>query len=129
MRTRARRLRAPQGHRRGHSACSAPGMNHALSLVPPRRLPFGAEALQGGGVHLRVWAPRCERQVRRLGRHAAARQGGRDHYGVGSIAEIFDAEPPYTPRGCIAQAWSVAEALRHWVALSPDTGAPVAERP
>ena len=31
---------------------------------------------------------------------------------VGSIAEIFDAEPPYTPRGCIAQAWSVAEVLR-----------------
>jgi glycogen debranching enzyme len=37
-----------------------------------------------------------------------------DDYGVGSIAEIFDAEPPYTPRGCIAQAWSVAEALRCW---------------
>ena len=32
--------------------------------------------------------------------------------GVGSISEIFDAEPGYTPRGCIAQAWSVAEALR-----------------
>jgi predicted glycogen debranching enzyme len=34
---------------------------------------------------------------------------------VGSISEIFDAEPPYTPRGCIAQAWSVAEVLRCWV--------------
>ncbi|HWC73508.1 MAG TPA: amylo-alpha-1,6-glucosidase [Gemmatimonadales bacterium] len=33
-------------------------------------------------------------------------------FGVGSIAEIFDAEEPYTPRGCIAQAWSVAEVLR-----------------
>jgi predicted glycogen debranching enzyme len=31
---------------------------------------------------------------------------------VGSISEIFDAESPYTPRGCIAQAWSVAEVLR-----------------
>ena len=31
---------------------------------------------------------------------------------VGSISEIFDAEPPYTPRGCIAQAWSVAELAR-----------------
>jgi predicted glycogen debranching enzyme len=31
---------------------------------------------------------------------------------VGSISEIFDAEPPYCPRGCIAQAWSVAEVLR-----------------
>jgi len=33
-------------------------------------------------------------------------------FGVGSIAEIFDAEAPYTPRGCVAQAWSVAEVLR-----------------
>ena len=32
--------------------------------------------------------------------------------GVGSISEVFDAEPPYTPRGCIAQAWGVAEVLR-----------------
>lgn len=32
--------------------------------------------------------------------------------GIGSISEIFDAEPPYAPRGCIAQAWSVAEVLR-----------------
>jgi predicted glycogen debranching enzyme len=34
---------------------------------------------------------------------------------LGSISEIFDAEPPFTPRGCVAQAWSVAEALRAWV--------------
>jgi predicted glycogen debranching enzyme len=31
---------------------------------------------------------------------------------IGSISEVFDAESPYTPRGCIAQAWSVAEVLR-----------------
>jgi glycogen debranching enzyme len=35
--------------------------------------------------------------------------------GVGTISEIFDAEEPYTPRGCIAQAWSVAEVLRAWL--------------
>lgn len=34
---------------------------------------------------------------------------------VGSISEIFDAEPPYTGRGCVAQAWSLAEVLRSWV--------------
>jgi predicted glycogen debranching enzyme len=34
---------------------------------------------------------------------------------IGSISEIFDAESPFTPRGCVAQAWSVAEALRCWV--------------
>jgi predicted glycogen debranching enzyme len=33
---------------------------------------------------------------------------------VGSISEIFDADPPFLPRGCIAQAWSVAEVLRGW---------------
>jgi predicted glycogen debranching enzyme len=38
-----------------------------------------------------------------------------DEFGVGSIAEIFDAEEPFTPRGCIAQAWSVAEVLRCWL--------------
>jgi len=31
---------------------------------------------------------------------------------IGQINEIFDAESPYTPRGCFAQAWSVAEILR-----------------
>ena len=31
---------------------------------------------------------------------------------IGSISEVFDAEPPYTQRGCVAQAWSVAEVLR-----------------
>jgi len=31
---------------------------------------------------------------------------------VGSVSEVFDAEPPFTPRGCIAQAWGVAELLR-----------------
>jgi predicted glycogen debranching enzyme len=35
-------------------------------------------------------------------------------FGLGTLAEIFDAEAPYTPRGCIAQAWSVAEVLRCW---------------
>jgi predicted glycogen debranching enzyme len=31
---------------------------------------------------------------------------------IGTISEVFDAMPPYTPRGCAAQAWSVAEVLR-----------------
>jgi predicted glycogen debranching enzyme len=45
---------------------------------------------------------------------------------AGSISEVFDAEPPYTPRGCIAQAWSVAEVLRCWVktAQVPDSADP-----
>lgn len=31
---------------------------------------------------------------------------------IGSISEVFDAEPPFTARGCVAQAWSVAEIHR-----------------
>jgi predicted glycogen debranching enzyme len=34
---------------------------------------------------------------------------------IGSVSEIFDADDPYTPRGCVAQAWSVAEVLRCWL--------------
>jgi predicted glycogen debranching enzyme len=34
---------------------------------------------------------------------------------LGQISEVFDAEEPWTPRGCAAQAWSVAEVLRGWV--------------
>ncbi|MDQ3928790.1 MAG: glycogen debranching enzyme N-terminal domain-containing protein [Chloroflexota bacterium] len=32
--------------------------------------------------------------------------------GLGTISEIFDADPPHEPKGCISQAWSVAEVLR-----------------
>ncbi len=42
-------------------------------------------------------------------------------FGLGTIGEVFDAESPYTPRGCIAQAWSVAEALRCWAKTASNT--------
>jgi len=32
--------------------------------------------------------------------------------GLGTLSEIFDGDPPHKPRGCVAQAWSVAEPLR-----------------
>ena len=53
---------------------------------------------------------------------SAVLDGFREHVSeacVGSISEIFDAEGPYTPRGCIAQAWSVAEVLRCLVKTAP----------
>jgi predicted glycogen debranching enzyme len=34
---------------------------------------------------------------------------------IGTISEVADAEAPFYPRGCVAQAWSVAEVLRAWV--------------
>lgn len=51
----------------------------------------------------------------------------RDHLcdaGLGSISEIFDAEEPYEPGGCIAQAWSVAEVLRAWLRTRALSGTP-----
>lgn len=33
---------------------------------------------------------------------------------IGQVSEIFDAEAPFAPRGCFAQAWGVAETLRAW---------------
>ena len=35
--------------------------------------------------------------------------------GLGYISEIFDGDPPHSPRGCVAQAWSLAEPLRAYL--------------
>ena len=45
---------------------------------------------------------------------------GRQIYasGLGTLSEIFDGDAPFTPRGCIAQAWTVAEVLRAWQKLA-----------
>jgi len=45
---------------------------------------------------------------------------GRQVYasGLGTLSEIFDGDAPFAPRGCIAQAWTVAEVLRAWKELS-----------
>jgi predicted glycogen debranching enzyme len=54
--------------------------------------------------------------------HAKALLAGLEpHLGeacLGNLSEIFDAEAPHTPRGCFAQAWSVAETLRAWTVLT-----------
>jgi len=38
-------------------------------------------------------------------------------HGLGTASEIFDGDAPFAPRGCIAQAWTVAEVLRAWTLL------------
>lgn len=58
--------------------------------------------------HYRIYRDRAK--IRRL------LQAFVDHLsdaGLGTISEIFEPEPPFRPAGCIAQAWSVAEILRH----------------
>lgn len=47
----------------------------------------------------------------------------RDH-GAGYISEIFDGDEPALPRGCIAQAWSVAEVLRAYLEDVLEMGPP-----
>jgi predicted glycogen debranching enzyme len=61
--------------------------------------------------HLKVY-PQDRAGARRL---LEGFQSHMDEACVGSISEIFDAEAPFRPRGCVAQAWSVAEVLRCWV--------------
>ena len=43
-----------------------------------------------------------------------------EKFGVGSLAEVYDATSPFIPGGCFAQAWSVSEALRVWRGLTDE---------
>jgi predicted glycogen debranching enzyme len=59
--------------------------------------------------HLRVYADRAAAMsfLEPLGKQIHS-------YGLGTLNEIFDGEAPFTPRGAIAQAWTVGEVLRAW---------------
>ena len=59
--------------------------------------------------HYRVYgdAATAQRFLEPIGDHLA-------DAGLGQISEIFDGDPPHTPRGCPAQAWSVAGVLEAW---------------
>jgi predicted glycogen debranching enzyme len=46
---------------------------------------------------------------------------------LGTISEIFDGDAPHAPRGCFAQAWSVAQTLSAWHALTRRAAAPGVE--
>ena len=63
--------------------------------------------------HFRVYGDRAAAQ--QLLQTAGTQVAG---FGLGTLAEIADATEPFRPNGCIAQAWSVAEILRAWRALS-----------
>ena len=68
---------------------------------------------------MRCWAALDGEERWKLGAHAACvARSVEDTACVGSTSEIFDAEAPFTPRGCVAQAWSVAEVLRCWLKTS-----------
>ena len=62
--------------------------------------------------HLKVYgdAAAAARFLEPMGHALAA-------YGLGTLGEVFDGDPPFRPAGCPAQAWSVAETLRAWVEI------------
>jgi predicted glycogen debranching enzyme len=64
--------------------------------------------------HLRVYRDpaRARTFLQPLVQHLVA-------HGVGSVSEIFEGDPPFEPRGCPAQAWSVAELIRAWQDTAP----------
>lgn len=104
---------------------------HGLrSLAPddPAYTPtYGGDARQRDGAYHQgtVWGwligPFVEAHLRVYQDPATARSFLRplleqlgDH-AVGNLSEIFDGDPPFTPRGTYAQAWTVAEVLRTWL--------------
>jgi len=104
-----------------------------LRSLGPRELAYtgtyeGGPAERDAAYHQgTVWAwllgPFIDAHLRVYGDAVAARRlldPFIDHLGeagLGSISEIFDGDPPHVARGCIAQAWSVAEVLRIWQKL------------
>ena len=71
------------------------------------------------GPFIDAWIKVHPGEAAKAGKFLAAFETQLAEAGIGSISEVFDAEPPFTPRGCIAQAWSVAEVLRCLVKTAP----------
>ncbi|HMF08599.1 MAG TPA: amylo-alpha-1,6-glucosidase [Thermoanaerobaculia bacterium] len=111
-----RRLLTPFGLRsldtrdpRYHGRCEGSQRNRDLAVHQGTAWPW----LMGAFIdaHFRVFGENQE--SRRVARAwlAPLRAHIREA-GIGSISEMFDGEPPHAPRGCFAQAWSVAEVAR-----------------
>jgi predicted glycogen debranching enzyme len=104
------------------------GLRSLAPSDPQYRARYEGDALSRDGAYHQgtVWAwligPFITAYMKLNGRDAKAREqaarwleGFREHLsvaGLGQVSEIFDADAPHRPRGCIAQAWSVAELLR-----------------
>ena len=75
--------------------------------------PFLCGACADAHFRVRGRSPATREQARRVLEplvHHLARDGC-----LGQISEIFDGDPPPSPRGAFAQAWSVAELARVWI--------------
>lgn len=104
------------------------GMRSLSPYHPQYQGYYGGHQLQRDGTYHQgtVWGwllgPFVLAHLRVYGDHAQAQKflepmaNHLNEHGIGSLSEIFDGNAPFTPRGCIAQAWTVAEVLRATVA-------------
>jgi predicted glycogen debranching enzyme len=86
------------------------GAYHEGTVWPWLIGPFAAAALNVG-----IDRATVESYLEPFGRTLTA-------YGLGTLSEIADGDPPHAPNGCIAQAWSVGAVLDAWAALSRSDG-------
>ena len=113
----------------GRSLLTSYGLRSLAPSDPAYRGTYGGDQVQRDGAYHQgpVWSwligPYAEAMYRLTGDHDAAltvlRPVG-DHLrdaGLGSVSEILEGDPPHLPRGCVAQAWGVAEVLRVWQML------------
>jgi glycogen debranching enzyme len=112
----------------GRSLLTSHGLRSLAPSHPQYHGHYGGDRLQRDGAyhqgttwgwllgsfvmaHLQVYGDRSQARqfLEPIGHHLLA-------HGLGTCSEIFDGDAPMTPRGCIAQAWTVAEVLRAWLA-------------
>jgi predicted glycogen debranching enzyme len=113
----------------GRSLLTSHGLRSLAPSHPEYQGHYGGKQLQRDGAyhqgttwgwllgafvlaHLQVYGDRSQARqfLEPIGHHMLA-------HGLGTCSEIFDGNAPMTARGCIAQAWTVAEVLRAWVAI------------
>ena len=115
----------------GRSLLTSFGLRSLAPDDPAYRGTYGGDQVQRDGSYHQgpVWSwllgPYAEAQYRLTGDRDAASAVLRpigDHLrdaGLGSVSEILEGDPPHLPKGCVAQAWGVAEVLRVWRLLDP----------
>ncbi len=121
----------------GKTLLTTYGLRSLSQDAPAYRGDYGGDVARRDGAYHQgtVWAwligPYADAHYRVHGSRDAALALLRpfEHHlreaGLGTVSEIFDGNAPHYPRGCIAQAWSVAEVLRVWRRLdSSERGAP-----
>jgi glycogen debranching enzyme len=110
----------------GRSLLTSYGLRSLSPADPAYRGEYGGDQLSRDGAYHQgpVWSwllgPYAEASYRIFGDRATAlailRPIG-DHLrdaGLGSVSEIFEGNAPHLAKGCIAQAWGVAETVRVW---------------